>query len=473
MTVIEQYSVPGMKRIKSIHFVGIGGSGMCGIAEVLINQGYEVSGSDLKEGEATLRLRSLGASVSNEHDPKLVESADLVVVSSAISKDNAEVRAARKRRIPVIQRAEMLGELMRYRHGIAIAGTHGKTTTTSMIAEILSLANLSPTFVIGGILNSAGSGAVLGSGKHIVVEADESDQSFLKLKPLSSVITNIDRDHMGTYGHDFDRLKKSFVDFGNNLPFYGSVALCIDDPNVLEIMPFISRRALTYGFDSRAEFRAGEVKIDAKGCWVFRVDRGKSLDSLEITLPVPGFHNVRNALAAIAIATDEGVSDQTIVQALASFSGVGRRFEVSSEIILGGKSLTLVDDYGHHPTEVGAVIDTARKMWPGKRIAMVYQPHRFSRTRDLFDEFVNVLSKVDELVLLDVYDAGESAIDGASSKDLSVSLRNINGSCPLVFSRCEEVISRLQQHSQSADVLIVQGAGNVSRISKALRESDA
>ena len=357
MTVIEQYSVPEMKRIKSIHFVGIGGSGMCGIAEVLINQGYEVSGSDLKEGEATLRLRSLGASVSNKHDPKLVESADLVVVSSAISKENAEVRAARKRRIPVIQRAEMLGELMRYRHGIAIAGTHGKTTTTSMIAEILSLANLSPTFVIGGVLNSAGSGAVLGSGQHIVVEADESDQSFLKLKPLSSVITNIDRDHMGTYGHDFDRLKKSFIDFGNNLPFYGSVALCIDDPNVLEIMPFISRRALTYGFDSRAEFRAGEAKIDAKGRWVFRVDRGKSLDSLEITLPVPGFHNVRNALAAIAIATDEGVSDQTIVQALASFSGVGRRFEVSSEIILGGKSLTLVDDYGHHPTEVEAVID--------------------------------------------------------------------------------------------------------------------
>ena len=473
MTVIDQYSVPGMKRIKSIHFVGIGGSGMCGIAEVLINQGYEVSGSDLKEGESTLRLRSLGASVSNKHDSKLVGSADLVVMSSAISKDNVEVRAARKHRIPVIQRAEMLGELMRYRHGIAVAGTHGKTTTTSMIAEILTLANLSPTFVIGGILNSAGSGAVLGSGKHIVVEADESDQSFLKLKPLSSVITNIDRDHMGTYGYDFDELKKSFIEFGNNLPFYGSVALCTDDPNVLEIMPLISRRVLTYGFNSKAEFRAGEVEVDARGYWVFRVDRGISFDSLEITLPVPGYHNVRNALAAIAIATDEGVSDQAIVQALASFSGVGRRFEVSSEIILGGKKLTLVDDYGHHPTEVEAVIDTARKMWPEKRIVMVYQPHRFSRTRDLFDEFVNVLSKVDELVLLDVYDAGESAIVGASSKDLSVALRKINGKCPVVLSCCDDVITELQQHSQSEDVLIVQGAGNISSISRALRESSA
>ncbi len=473
MTVIEQYGVPGMKRIKSIHFVGIGGSGMCGIAEVLINQGYEVSGSDLKDGESTLRLRSLGASVSNKHDSKLVGNADLVVMSSAISKDNVEVKAARKHGIPVIQRAEMLGELMRYRHGIAVAGTHGKTTTTSMIAEILTLANLSPTFVIGGILNSAGSGAVLGSGKHIVVEADESDQSFLKLKPLSSVITNIDRDHMGTYGYDFDELKKSFIEFCNNLPFYGSVALCTDDPNVLEIMPLISRRVLTYGFNSKAEFRAGEVEVDARGYWVFRVDRGISFDSLEITLPVPGYHNVRNALAAIAIATDEGVSDQAIVQALASFSGVGRRFEVSSEIILGGKKLTLVDDYGHHPTEVEAVIDTARKMWPGKRIVMVYQPHRFSRTRDLFDEFVNVLSKVDELVLLDVYDAGESAIVGASSKDLSVALRKINGNCPAVMSCCDDVITELQQHSHSDDVLIVQGAGNISSISRALRESSA
>ena len=473
MTVIEQYRVPGMKRIKRIHFVGIGGSGMCGIAEVLINQGYEISGSDLKEGEATMRLRSLGALVSHKHDPKLVHNSDLVVMSSAISKDNTEINTARNQGIPVIQRAEMLGELMRYRHGIAIAGTHGKTTTTSMIAEILSLANLSPTFVIGGILNSAGSGAVLGSGQHIVVEADESDQSFLKLKPLSSVITNIDRDHMGTYDHNFDRLKKSFIDFGNNLPFYGSAALCIDDPNVLEIMPFISRRVLTYGFDSSAEFRAAEVRIDAKGGWVFRVDRGNSFDSLEITLPVPGYHNVRNALAAIAIATDEGVSDQTIVQALGCFSGVGRRFEVSSEIMLGGRSLTLVDDYGHHPTEVEAVIDTARKMWPGKRIAMVYQPHRFSRTRDLFDEFVNVLSKVDDLMLLDVYDAGESAIDGASSKDLSVALANRNENCSVVLSCYDEILSELERYVHAADILIVQGAGNISNISKRLRELNA
>ena len=473
MAITEQNRIPGMKRIKNIHFVGIGGSGMCGIAEVLLNQGYIISGSDIKEGEATARLNSQGALISNKHDPKLVQNADLVVMSSAISAENVEILAARVEGIPVIQRAEMLGELMRYRYGIAIAGTHGKTTTTSMIAEILSVANVSPTFVIGGILNSAGSGAVLGSGKHIVVEADESDGSFLKLKPLSSVITNIDKDHMGTYGYDFERLKRSFVDFGNNLPFYGSLALCIDDLNVLEIMPSISRRVLTYGFDSRAEYRGSAVTVDSKGLWTFKVDRGDALASLKISLPVPGYHNVRNALAAIAIASDEGIPDQTIIEALANFSGVGRRFEVCPRVVLSQRKLTLVDDYGHHPTEVGAVIETARKMWAGKRIAMVYQPHRFSRTRDLFDEFVNVLSKVDELMLLDVYDAGEAAIDGASSKDLAAAMSRIKGKCPWVVSCYEEALSILEDFVESVDILIIQGAGNVSTISKQLKSCNA
>jgi len=471
MTRIEQYRVPEMKRIKAIHFVGIGGSGMSGIAEVLSNQGYKISGSDVKASEVTQRLIGQGASIYYEHDARLVSDADLVVVSSAIADDNAEIAAARAQGIPVIQRAEMLGELMRYRHGIAIAGTHGKTTTTSMVAEIFSLAGLSPTFVIGGILNSAGSGAVLGSGKHIVVEADESDESFLKLNPLSSVITNIDRDHMGTYDHDFRRLKDSFLQFANNLPFYGTIALCIDDFNVREIMANISRRVLTYGFDRRANYRADKVTINSDNRWSFEVERGDSFRPLSISLPIPGFHNIRNALAAIAIATDEGIEDSVIAESLSGFSGVGRRFEITASIQVSGKELIMVDDYGHHPTEVNAVIETARKVWPDKRVAMVYQPHRYSRTRDLFSEFVRVLSQVDDLMLLEVYEAGEDPIEGADSKSLALSIKEESRVCPMVFSGTDEAMEGLHEFVKYADVLIVQGAGSVSAISNRLRSA--
>ncbi len=470
MTRIEQYRVPEMRRIKAIHFVGIGGSGMSGIAQVLLNQGYKISGSDLKASEVTRKLEVGGATILHKHDAALVNDIDLVVVSSAISNDNIEIVAARARGIPIIQRAEMLGELMRYRHGIAIAGTHGKTTTTSMVAEIFCLAGLSPTFVIGGILNSASSGAVLGSGKHIVVEADESDASFLKLNPLSSVITNIDRDHMSTYGYDFDRLKESFLQFANNLPFYGSIALCIDDANVAGIMARVSRRVLTYGFNQRATYRAGKVSINTDKRWSFEVERGSSFGPLRINLPIPGYHNVRNALAAIAIATDEGIEDRIIAEALSEFSGVGRRFEVTSSVQVAGKELVLVDDYGHHPTEVNAVIETAREVWPDKRVAMVYQPHRYSRTRDLFSHFVSVLSQVDELMLLDVYSAGEDPIDDVTSDSLAFSIKKKGKVSPIVFPRTEEAMEGLEDFVKHADVLIVQGAGSVSDISNQLRE---
>ena len=471
MTKIKYYEVPAMKRIKTVHFVGIGGSGMSGIAEVLSNQGYKISGSDLNTSEVTKRLGLKGASISSKHDASFVDHADLLVVSSAIANDNVEVAAAKAKGIPVIQRAEMLGELMRYRHGIAIAGTHGKTTTTSMVAEIFCLAGLSPTFVIGGILKSAGSGAALGSGRYIVVEADESDESFLKLNPLSSVITNIDRDHMATYGHDFGRLKESFLQFANNLPFYGTVAVCIDDANVAEIVSGISRRVVTYGFDPRATYRAGKVAINSDNRWSFEVERGNTLPSLRINLPIPGYHNVRNALAAIAIATEEGLEDRVIADALSEFSGVGRRFEITESIEVGDKELILVDDYGHHPTEVKAVIETAREVWPDRRLGMVYQPHRYSRTHDLYSEFVKVLSQVDDLMLLGVYQAGEEPIDGITSESLALSIEKEGRVCPLVFPGTEEAMQGLTDFVKDIDVLIVQGAGSVSTISNRLRAS--
>ena len=465
----DAYQVPEMKRIKWIHFVGIGGSGMSGIAEVLLNQGYKISGSDISEGPATKRLAALGVLIKLSHDALSVSKVDLVVVSSAIRESNVEIKEAQRSNIPVIQRAVMLGELMRYRHGIAIAGTHGKTTTTSMLAEILRTANLSPTFVIGGILNSAGSGAVLGSGQHIVVEADESDGSFLELQPMSSVITNIDRDHMSTYNHDFGQLKDSFVQFANNLPFYGSIALCVDDPNVVDIIPRVARRVLSYGFSGNAIFQASNLKINNDSQWSFKVVRGDLGKPLQIRLPIPGHHNVRNALAAVAVATDEGVDDQAISEGLSGFSGVGRRFQVTSNIIFDGKAVVLVDDYGHHPTEVEAVIETAKSVWPNKNINMIYQPHRFSRTWDLFEEFVRVLSEVDNLMLLDVYSAGEEEIAGANSRSLAEAIYKQARLCPAVAASPEDAIDLVKERAEDGDVLIVQGAGNVSAISNYLR----
>jgi len=459
--------IPEMRRVRRIHFVGIGGSGMCGIAEVLLNQGYCISGSDLSASATTRRLERLGAKVALGHRDANIEGADVLVVSSAIDATNAEVAAAHARRIPVVQRAEMLGELMRYRHGIAVAGTHGKTTTTSLVASILEAADLSPTFVIGGLLKSAGSNARLGTGKYIVAEADESDASFLLLKPLISVVTNIDRDHLGTYQGDFARLKKTFVEFVHRLPFYGVAVLCVDDVEVRDVLPDVSRPMVTYGFAQDADYRAVDVEQTGRA-WRFRAVRPGGRPALDVTINLPGLHNVQNALAAVAVATEEQVPDAAIVAGLKHFSGVGRRFEVTEAIQVAGKSITLVDDYGHHPTEVQKVIDTARAVWPERRLVMAYQPHRYTRTHDLYDDFVRVLSQVDKLVLLEVYSAGERAIAGADGRALCQGIRDRGNVNPVYAANPDEALALLPNLLESGDVLLVQGAGNVSQMSRRL-----
>jgi len=462
------FRIPEMGRIRRIHFVGIGGAGMCGIAEVILNQGYLVSGSDIAESAATLRLTNRGAEIYQGHDARWIEGADVVVVSSAIDENNLEVQAARAALIPVVPRAEMLGELMRYRHGIAVAGTHGKTTTTSLITEIFRCAGLAPTFVIGGMLNSAGTNAELGQGHYLIAEADESDASFLRLQPMTAVITNIDQDHMATYGHSFTELKKSFVEFVARLPFYGAVAMCIDDAEARALIPMLTRRVITYGTDEAADYRASNIRVDGKS-WHFDVDRGADKPALQVRLGVPGQHNVMNALAAIAIATDEGIADDAIVKGLGEFAGVDRRFQISTSIDVSESVVTLVDDYGHHPTEVEAVIATARQIWPERRLVMVYQPHRFSRTNDLFDDFVRVLSTVDVLLLLDVYAAGEKPIDGADSRALIAAIRQRGQISPVHAKDTTEAMQLLPNICETDDVLLVQGAGNVSALSKTLR----
>ncbi len=470
MTSLE-YRVPEMGRIRAIHFIGVGGAGMCGIAEVLLNQGYKVTGSDMQASDNTRRLSELGAEIYIGHAGENVKTADVVVVSSAIDDANVEVDAAKAAHTPIVPRAEMLGELMRYRHGIAVAGTHGKTTTTSLITEIFRSAGLSPTFVIGGLLKSAGTNAELGMGRYLIAEADESDASFLHLQPLSAVITNIDQDHMSTYGNDFAQLKDTFVEFVHRLPFYGSVAVCIDDDDAREIIPRLSRRVMTYGLEFSADIRAENLGIAPDGRWQFDVLRKGYADLRGVTLSVPGNHNVLNALAAIAIATDEGLEDSAIVQGLARFGGVDRRFQVAENLCLDGAGFTLVDDYGHHPTEVHAVIETARKVWPDRRLTMVYQPHRYSRTHDLFEDFVRVLSEVDALMLLDVYAAGETKIAGADGKSLSQAIRQRGHLGPVFASDPQEALSLLNSFVQEGDVLLVQGAGNVSQVSNQLREA--
>ncbi|XOV85680.1 MAG: UDP-N-acetylmuramate--L-alanine ligase [bacterium] len=460
-----------MGRIRCIHFVGIGGAGMCGIAEVMLNQGYQVTGSDVKPSENTARLERKGATVHIGHSAAWVADVDVVVVSSAVGEDNPEVQAAHKARTPVVPRAEMLGELMRYRHGIAVAGTHGKTTTTSLLTEIFRCAGLSPTFVIGGLLNSAGTNAELGLGRYLIAEADESDGSFLRLQPMSAVITNIDRDHMATYGNDFNVLKDTFVEFVHRLPFYGAVAVCIDDAEVVNILPQLSRPVLTYGLTAEAQFRAHDIQPEGK-TWQFQVDRGNFGAPLHISLSIPGAHNVLNALAAIAIATEEGIADRHIVDGLRGFAGVDRRFQVSDNVQVGAKQLTMVDDYGHHPTEVAAVIATARKVWPAASIAMVYQPHRYTRTRDLFDDFVRVLSDLDAVMLVEVYAAGEAPIAGADSKSLCQAIRQRGGVSPVYTQDPQEALQLLPAFCAQADVLIVQGAGNVNLISNQLRQAN-
>jgi len=467
MNVATGGLIPEMRRIRRIHFIGIGGAGMSGIAEVLLNQGYDITGSDLSESPVTERLSSLGVTIFIGHEAGNVASADVVVVSSAIDHSNEEIIAAMDQRIPIIRRAEMLAELMRYRHAICVAGTHGKTTTTSLMATLLAQANLDPTYVIGGILNGAGTNAKLGTSRIIVAEADESDASFLHLQPLVAIVTNIDEDHMVTYNGDFEKLKQTFIDFLHNLPFYGLAVLCIDDPVIQELLPSISRPVLTYGQSSFADFCIKD--IDQKGMVTsFKVQRPDREELLEITLNLPGIHNVLNATAAIAVATDEGVSDEDIVKGIASFDGVGRRFDVKAPMKIAEGQVMLVDDYGHHPTEVAATIQAVRNGWPEKRLVMIYQPHRYSRTHDLYDDFVDVLSEVDLLVLLDVYSAGEQPIRGADSRSLSRSIRQRGQLDPVYVKDLTDIRKVLNELLLDDDILLTQGAGSIGMLAREL-----
>lgn len=461
--------VPEMRRIRNIHFVGIGGAGMSGIAEVLLNQGYVITGSDIAESNTTRRLQKLGASVFIGHRADNVESADVVVVSTAIDRGNAEISAAMERRIPIIRRAEMLAELMRYRHAVVIAGTHGKTTTTSLIASLLAQGGLDPTFVIGGLLNSAGTNAKLGASHYMVAEADESDASFLHLQPMVAVVTNIDDDHMGTYDGDFEKLKKTFVDFLHNLPFYGLAVLCIDDAVVREILPQVGRPVLTYGFSEDADFRirlVSQKEMVSK----FEVSRPGCSEPLPVTINLPGLHNILNATAAIVVATDEKLADADIQAGIAGFAGVGRRFDVQGQLSCRRGKVMLVDDYGHHPTEVAANIRAVRDGWPDKRLVMIYQPHRYSRTHDLYDDFVDVLSEVDFLLLLDVYAAGEKPIKGADSRSLCRSIRQRGKLDPVWVRKPEDIRHILNDVLQDGDILVTQGAGNIGNLCKLLAE---
>ncbi len=459
-------------KVRRIHFVGIGGSGMSGIAEVLVNLGYEVSGSDLSANAATDRLARLGARVMVGHDRAHIERADVVVVSSAVRSDNPEILGARAKRIPVVPRALMLAELMRLKSGIAVAGTHGKTTTTSLTASILAEGGLDPTFVIGGRLNAAGSNARLGTGDFIVVEADESDASFLHLQPVIAIVTNIDADHMETYQHDFAKLRQAFVNFIENLPFYGTAILCADDRVVREIIPFVSKPIQTYGFGPDALIRAASITSDA-GRMRFRALRPDRAP-LEVTLAIPGRHNVLNALAAIAVADELGVPDHAIVKALAEFRGVGRRFQRYGEVALdGGGSCTLVDDYGHHPVEMVATIEAARGAFPGRRLVLAFQPHRFTRTRDLFEDFVRVLSSVDALVLAEVYAAGEAAIVAADGRSLARAVRVAGKVEPIFVENIVDMPATIMQIVRDGDVVLIMGAGSIGQVPGKLARSDA
>jgi UDP-N-acetylmuramate--alanine ligase len=459
-------------KVRHIHFVGIGGSGMSGIAEVLANLGYQVSGSDLAENSATRRLAGLGVKVKTRHSKENINGSDAVVISSAVQADNPEVLAAREQRIPVVPRALMLAELMRLKQGVAIAGTHGKTTTTSLVASVLAEGGLDPTFVIGGRLNAAGSNARLGAGDFIVVEADESDASFLHLQPVIAVVTNIDADHMDTYQQDFARLKQAFVQFLQNLPFYGAAVLCADDPNVREILPQVTKPVLTYGTDEGASVRAESIAHDG-GRMRFRAVR-KDARPLEVVLNLPGRHNVLNALAAVAVGTEIGVPDAALLKALREFHGVGRRFQNYGPVALAaGGTFTLVDDYGHHPAEMAATLEAARGAFPGRRIVLAFQPHRYTRTRDLFEDFVRVLSSVDVLLLAEVYAAGEAPIVAADGRSLARALRVAGKVEPLFVEDIAEMPQAIQRAAEDSDVVITMGAGSIGGVAAQLTMTQA
>nr|WP_237612014.1 MULTISPECIES: UDP-N-acetylmuramate--L-alanine ligase [Proteus] len=463
-----------MRKVRHIHFVGIGGAGMGGIAEVLANEGYAISGSDLAPNVVTQQLVALGATIYFNHRPENIRDASVVVVSTAISADNPEIIAAREARIPVIRRAEMLAELMRYRHGVAIAGTHGKTTTTAMISNIYAQAGLDPTFVNGGLVKSAGTHARLGCSRYLIAEADESDASFLHLQPMVAVVTNIEADHMDTYHGNFDNLKETFITFLHNLPFYGRAVMCIDDDVIRSIIPKVGRYITTYGFSEDADVRI--THYEQKGAQGFFTISREDMPDLDVVLNAPGRHNALNATAAVAVATEEGIADEHILAALLNFQGTGRRFDFlgnfSLEHVNGQEGeVMLVDDYGHHPTEVDATIKAARAGWPDKRLVMLFQPHRYTRTRDLYEDFATVLNQVDILLLTDVYAAGEAPIPGADSRSLCRTIRQRGKLDPIWVSDVENISSILAGVLIDNDLVLVQGAGNIGKIARRLAET--
>ncbi|MCG7536386.1 UDP-N-acetylmuramate--L-alanine ligase [Pseudoalteromonas sp. OOF1S-7] len=458
-----------MRRINTIHFIGIGGAGMGGIAEVLAFEGYRITGSDIAQNAMTERLIRAGAEVFIGHDENNIKDADVVVVSSAIDTSNPEIVAAKRARVPVVRRAEMLAELMRFRHGIAVAGTHGKTTTTSLIASIFAEARLDPTFIIGGLLNSAGSNAKVGSSDYLIAEADESDASFLHLQPMVSVITNIEADHMDTYDGDFEKMKDTYVEFIHNLPFYGLAVVCTDSDVARELLPRFARPAITYGENSEADYRMVDFE-QTQSRSRFKVVH-KSGEQLDVTLSMPGKHNALNATAAIAVAKDHDIGNEAILAALEKFAGIGRRFQHYGSFQNERGEVMLVDDYGHHPSEVAVTIRAARAGWPDKRLVMLYQPHRYTRTRDLYEDFVKVLSEVDQLLLLDVYSAGENPIVGADSKSLCRSLRQ-RGVEPIHVADGQDLQAVLADVLRNNDLVITQGAGNIGQIVKQLAATE-
>jgi len=469
MITTLQHKKLTMRRVERIHFVGIGGAGMSGIAEVLLNLGFEVSGSDLAAADSVERLRTLGARVAFGHHADNLGQADVVVASSAVAADNPELEAARQSRIPVVARAEMLGELMRFRHGIAVAGTHGKTTTTTLLAGILAHAGLDPTFIIGGLVNAFGSNARLGEGRYLVAEADESDGSFLQLQPVISLVTNIDRDHLDAYQGSFDRLQDAFLEFLHHLPFFGVAVMCIDDPHVAQLVPELGRNVVTYGFDDAADVRATELSQDGRSMrfllWLPDHDEG-----LPVTLVQPGRHNVQNALGAAAVAWELGIAAEDIVAGLESFAGIGRRFaEIGWIDFRGGRALVF-EDYGHHPTELDAVLQAARSGWPEQRLALVFQPHRYTRTRDQFDAFARVLGEADVLVLTDIYPAGEAPIAGLDSDVLARAVAQRSDTLIRRVGGIDEVPAALDELIEDDDLLLLMGAGDVGRLGHLLKQ---
>ena len=467
MSAHLQHTAARMGRVRRLHFVGIGGAGMSGIAELMANLGYEVTGSDLRESEVTRRLQGVGIEVFLGHRAEHIRDADAVVVSTAIDEGNPEIQGARAERIPIVRRAEMLAELMRFYYGVAVAGTHGKTTTTSLVASILAEGGLDPTFVIGGRLNSAGANAKLGTTKYLVAEADESDASFLYLQPMIAIVTNIDADHMRTYGNDFNRLRSTFMEFLHHLPFYGLAVLCIDDEEVRSLVPSVPRPVKTYGTRDEADLRASDLRQDGMRTR-FRVE-GRALEGpLEIDLNLPGRHNVLNALAAISVAVELGVEEESIARALSRFEGVGRRFVASELTDATGRRLLLVDDYGHHPRELAATLSAARAGWPGRRLVLVFQPHRYTRTQEQFEDFVDVLSTPDLLVLCDVYPAGEAPIPGADGRALSRAIRTRGDLIPVFAQGIEAVPALLTRLVRDGDMVLLMGAGDIGALAARL-----